>query len=169
MQKPSRDGSIGHTSATSDTRIATIKIIDINDASGKVITPEWFAKAESVHRQLRTHLPPDYAAKMQRVFADGGRMCVAVRGDRVEGVAVYRIYENTFDGLHMYVDDLVTDDTRRSTGVGKALMDHLQDIARKAGCEKYTLDSGTQRTQAHKFYFREGMTVLGFHFAKPLK
>jgi hypothetical protein len=48
-------------------------------------------------------------------------------------------------------------------------MEHLQELARAAGCEAYTLDSGTQRTQAHKFYFREGMVVSSFHFRKPLK
>jgi GNAT superfamily N-acetyltransferase len=81
---------------------------------------------------------------------------------------VYRIYENTVHGLKMYVDDLVTDEGRRSTGVGHALMEHLQDIARKAGCTTYTLDSGTHRQQAHKFYFREGMVITAFNFNKPL-
>ena len=144
------------------------RIVDVTDARGRVVEPDWLARAESVHRQLRPQLPDDYAAKMQRVFAGGGRLCAAVRGDDVVGVAVHRIHENTFDGVMMYVDDLVTDDARRSQGVGKALLDHLQRIARDAGCAKFTLDSGTQRQQAHKFYFREGLVVNSFHFAKAL-
>jgi GNAT superfamily N-acetyltransferase len=168
MHRPSHDGRATHA-GTAPASHAPLSIHPITDAAGAVIAADWLAKAETVHRQLRTHLPPDYAATMRRVFAGGGRMCVAARDGAVVGVAVHRIHENTFDGLHMYVDDLVTDDARRSTGVGKALLDHLQDLARRAGCGKFTLDSGTQRTQAHKFYFREGMTVLGFHFAKPLK
>ena len=105
---------------------------------------------------------------MKRVFAGGARMCVATEGGAVLGVAVYRISENTFEGLHLYVDDLVTDEKLRSRGVGRALMEHLQGLARAADCEAYTLDSGTQRVQAHKFYFREGMVVSSFHFRKPL-
>ncbi len=105
---------------------------------------------------------------MRRVFADGARMCIAVRDDRVVGVAVHRIHENTVDGVQMYVDDLIADETLRSQGIGKALLDHMQRIARAAGCVKFNLDSGTQRQQAHKFYFREGMVVTSFHFAKPL-
>jgi GNAT superfamily N-acetyltransferase len=92
-----------------------------------------------------------------------------VRGNAVVGVGVYRIHENTVDDVQMYVDDLITDETRRSQGVGKALMAHLQRLARDAGCGKFTLDSGTQRQQAHKFYFREGMVVTAFHFVKPLE
>ena len=32
----------------------------------------------------------------------------------------------------------------------------------------FALDSGTHRTQAHKFYFREGLVLNSFHFAKAL-
>ena len=146
-----------------------IAIVDVTDRAGRIVEPLWLARAEPVHRQLRPALPADYAGAMQRVFAGGARMCVAANGDAVAGVAVYRIYENTWDGLRMYVDDLVTDEAKRSSGVGHALMEHLQGIARRAGCAWYTLDSGTHRAQAHKFYFREGMTIASFHFKKPLK
>ena len=146
-----------------------IHIVDINDSAGNIVESDWLAKAESVHRQLRPQMPDDYLAKMQRVFAGGARMCVAERGGAVTGVAVYRIHENTFDGVQMYVDDLVTDETKRSQGVGKALLDHLQSLSRAARCEAFTLDSGTQRQQAHKFYFREGLVVTSFHFGKSLR
>jgi GNAT superfamily N-acetyltransferase len=146
----------------------SIRIVDINDASGNVVEHAWLAAAEGVHRQLRPHLPPDYAEKMRRVFAHGARMCVAVRDGRVAGAAVWRVHENTVDGVQMYVDDLVSDETQRSQGVGRALLLHMQRLARTAGCAKFNLDSGTQRQQAHKFYFREGMVVTSFHFAKPL-
>jgi hypothetical protein len=38
---------------------------------------------------LRPQLPADYAAKMRKVFNDGGEMCVAVVAERVVGVAVF--------------------------------------------------------------------------------
>jgi GNAT superfamily N-acetyltransferase len=146
-----------------------MNIVAITDSEGRIVEPAWLKRAEGVHRQLRTALPADYEGKMKRVFAGGARMCVAAEGDAVRGVAVYRITENTFEGLHLYCDDLVTDERARSTGVGRALMEHMQKLARAAGCEAYTLDSGTQRQQAHKFYFREGMVVTSFHFRKPLR
>jgi GNAT superfamily N-acetyltransferase len=145
------------------------RIVEITDNSGAVVAPDWFAKAEPVHRQLRTALPADYRGKMQRVFAGGARMCVAVEGADVTGVAVYRVYENTFQGRQLYVDDLVTDERRRSTGVGRALLGYLERKAGEADLENLALDSGTQRQQAHKFYFREGMAVTAFHFGKRLK
>lgn len=147
-----------------------VRVIDINDASGAIAAAGsgWLARAESVHRQLRPQLPPNYQEKMLAVFSGGGRMCVGVVREDVVGVAVYRVYENTFDGVHMYVDDLVTDKRKRSMGVGKALLHHMQVLAREARCVSFTLDSGTQRQQAHKFYFREGLVVTSFHFHKDI-
>ena len=144
-------------------------VIDITDREGNLLEPEWLAKAESVHRQLRPHLPVDYVGTMQRVFAGGGRMAVAVEQQQVHGVAVWRCYENTVNGLFLYVDDLITDESLRSRGVGKQLLDHCRDIARHLGCNVFALDSGTQRTQAHKFYFRQQMHISAFHFIEELK
>jgi len=145
------------------------RIVEITDDSGAVVAPDWFARAEAVHRQLRTTLPAAYAETMKRVFAGGARMCVAVEGEDVAGVAVYRVYENTFQGRQLYVDDLVTNERQRSSGVGRALLSYLERKARAASLENLALDSGTQRQQAHKFYFREGMVVTAFHFGKRLK
>lgn len=145
------------------------RIIDVTNLVGIVIAPDWLSSAERVHRQLRTGLPQDYSGTMLRVFEGGGRMCVATRNDAVVGVAVYRIYENTFDGVQMYVDDLVTDEAARSSGVGKELLEYLQKRARTVGCASFNLDSGTQRHRSHRFYFREEMVVIGFHFTKSLK
>ena len=45
------------------------------------------------------------------------------------------MYENTFAGKHMYVDDLVTDEANRSRGAGGALLQHLKKIAIARHCE----------------------------------
>jgi len=142
-----------------------MKIVELFAQDGQIVGVEWLARAEGVHRQLRPHLPSDYAAKMVRVLADA-RMALAVKGDAVLGLAVYRWHENTFDGLKFYIDDLVTDESRRSEGVGHALIAHLEEVARKLGASGLVLDSGAQRTQAHKFYFREGFVIPAFNFKK---
>ncbi len=128
----------------------------------------WLARSERVHRLLRPQLPLDYAAKMARVYAAGGRMVIAAEGETVLGLAVWRSAENTFAGTYMYIDDLVTDDTRRSSGVGRAVLRRCEDIARELGCAEIVLDSGTQRVDAHRFYFRERYAVHAFNFSKRL-
>ena len=142
-----------------------MKIVEVFTQGGQILGSEWLARAEHVHRQLRPLLPADYAAKMARVLNDA-RIALVVKDDTVLGMAVYRWHENTFDGLKFYIDDLVTDETRRSEGVGHALISHLESVAKKLGANGLVLDSGTQRTQAHKFYFREGFVIPAFNFKK---
>jgi GNAT superfamily N-acetyltransferase len=142
-----------------------MKIIEVSVQGGQLAGEEWLARAERVHRQLRPHLPKDYAAKMARVLKDA-RMALAVKSDAVLGLAVYRWHENTYDGLKFYVDDLVADEACRSEGIGHALISHLEKVAKELGANGLVLDSGTQRTQAHKFYFREGFVIPAFNFKK---
>lgn len=132
--------------------------------------PALLARAEPVHRQLRPHLADDYATIMAGIFADGGEMIVAVdAAGEVSGVAVYRCFRNTFSGIRFYVDDLIVDAARRSTGVGNTLISWLQQEAARRGAKGLELESGTQRTQAHKFYFREGFVINAFSFKQDFQ
>jgi len=145
-----------------------MQLIEVTDGQGRVIAADWLQAAEATHRQLRPQLPADYAAKMQRVFAQGGRMVVAVEDDAVQGIAVWRVFENTHQGMQVYVDDLVTDDRHRSQGVGRALIEWLSVRSRMLSATALTLDSGTQRIHAHRFYLRERFDITSFHFNKQL-
>jgi GNAT superfamily N-acetyltransferase len=146
----------------------TVEVVPVTDAQGAVVNAAMLAAAEGVHRQLRPDLPPDYAGRMKQVFASGAEMAVAVVGGRVAGVTVFRVLEKTFTGRELYCDDLVTDEKRRSTGVGRALIAYMERVGRERRCDMLALDSGTHRQQAHKFYFREQMPITAFHFSKKL-
>jgi GNAT superfamily N-acetyltransferase len=143
-----------------------VNVVAVSNDRGEVVNADLLAAAESVHRQLRPHLPPNYVERMQEIFANGGEMAVAEEAGSVAGITVFRVLEKTFTGRELYCDDLVTDEGRRSTGVGHALIEYMERVGRERGCDVLALDSGTQRQQAHKFYFREGMTVTAFHFSK---
>jgi len=145
-----------------------MKLIDVTTSNGDVAEMAWLVGAESVHRQLRTNLPPNYVMRMQQVFANGARMLIAAEDEQVAGVALWRLVENTYEGRRLYIDDLVTDESQRSKGVGKLLLQQLEKHARDIGCDVLTLDSGVQRAGAHKFYFREGMHIALFSFRKSL-
>jgi GNAT superfamily N-acetyltransferase len=139
-----------------------VRVVPVTPADERLLR-----SAERVHRQLRPHLG-DYLGRMKEVLGGGAEMALALEGDEVRGITVFRITEKTHSGRELYCDDLVTDESRRSTGVGHALIEYMERIGRERGCDMLALDSGTQRQQAHRFYFREGMVVTSFHFNKPL-
>jgi len=95
-----------------------MKLIDVTDSTGVILELGWLIKAGSVHRQLRPMLPDDYIARMREVFANGARLLIAVKGEQVVGLALWRLIENTYEGLRLHVDDLVTEETQRSKGIG---------------------------------------------------
>ena len=145
-----------------------MNVVTVSGDNGEIADAQLLAAAERVHLQLRPHLAGNYVPRMREVIGAGAEMAVAHVGGKVLGVAVYRMVERTFSGREMYCDDLVTDEQQRSTGVGHALMEHMRAVCAKRGADAFTLDSGVQRDQAHKFYFREGMTITSFHFTQVL-
>ena len=145
-----------------------MEIIAITNDQCQIVAQDWLAKAERVHRQLRPKLPQDYVGRMREVFGSGAEMAVCIKDNAVAGITVFRMQERTHSGREMYCDDLITDQTKRSTGVGHALMQFMETLARARSADCLALDSGSHREQAHKFYFREGMTITSFHFVKPI-
>ena len=71
-------------------------------------------------------------------------------------------------GKYIYIDDLVTDSSYRSTGAGKLIMDWFKTYAKEMGCEQIHLDSGVQRFPAHRFYLREGFDIASHHFSTTI-
>jgi len=135
----------------------------------RIENDEEVAAAWPVVQQLRPQLDRgDLVAAVQRQRAEGYRAV----GAYAEGVCVafagYRIQHMLAHGRLLYVDDLVTDAAERGGGYGKALLAWLVDEAHREGCEAFQLDSGTQRQEAHAFYFRQGLRISAFHFARRL-
>ncbi len=126
----------------------------------------WLRRSEPLHRTLRPALPADYEGYLRQMFSEGARMAVLHVSDAPKALAVYRIHHTTFQGRRFYIDDLVTDERERGQGLGAALLDWCLAKARAEGCDTFALDSGVQRSAAHRFYFRHGLTISSFSFTK---
>ena len=120
--------------------------------------------------QLRPEFDEDrFVAQLLRQIGEGCRATVRFDGDGVaRAFACWRVMEMLAVGRHVYVDDLVTDAGARSRGHGKALLDWLKAEAKRLGCVRLQLDSGTQRQDAHAFYLREGLRIEALHFGIAL-
>ena len=66
------------------------------------------------------------------------------------------------------VDELVVDDKYRNQGIGKDLMIHIEDLARRHKCTRLELDSAFHRTNAHVFYEHNGFEKRAYLFSKSL-
>lgn len=123
----------------------------------------------AVMQELRPHLKEDEFLRVVRdMEQEGYKLAYKESDGRVVAVAGFRIYTSLFMGKNLYVDDLVTAAAERSRGYGEELLAWLRTVAYKNSCQYFHLDSGTHRHQAHKFYFRQGLTIASYHFSQCL-
>ena len=122
-----------------------------------------------VLRELRPHIAGDeMLARIRRQQESGYRLALLEDKGTVVAVAGFRIGENLAWDRFLYIDDLVTRASARSRGHGSRLLSWLRAYARRERCDQLHLDSGLQRTDAHRFYEREGMETFGLHFVEKL-
>lgn len=111
---------------------------------------------EKYEEMLRDMIPNSYT---QVVVLDGEK-CVGLSG----------IWFNTklWTGKYIELDNVVTDKSHRSKGVGKLINDFAAEKAKQLGCRFIVLDAFTENRDAHRFYFRDGYVIRGFHFLKTV-
>jgi GNAT superfamily N-acetyltransferase len=67
-----------------------------------------------------------------------------------------------------WINDLVVTEPMRGQGVGAALLAHAEELARKRGCFRMSLETAAWRDRTHSFYVRQGWTDNGKWFVKLL-
>ncbi|WP_193161908.1 GNAT family N-acetyltransferase [Microbulbifer hainanensis] len=116
--------------------------------------------------QLRTGYDAEsLSAQIKKQESNGYQVIYVKSSAGVLAVAGFVVGEKLAWGKHIYIDDLVTSASHRSSGVGEFLIRWLKDYALEIGCEQIHLDSGVQRFPAHKFYLREGFNIASHHFS----
>jgi GNAT superfamily N-acetyltransferase len=106
-------------------------------------------------------------ALAEAIAAENSTVLVAeaADGELVGLISAYLELNSVRYGLRCWVEDLAVDPTRRSTGVGKALLDGAKGWARECGATHLELDTGLARQEAQHFYDREGPTTKGYSYS----
>ena len=110
------------------------------------------------------------ANRIALVAADSEQtLLVARAAGEVVGLLAFRIRHNIESVSHYgEVSAVVVRSDWRKTGVGRALMERAERLARRRRCLGLWLVSGFGRERkAHKFYERYGFECTGFRFVKP--
>lgn len=99
-----------------------------------------------------------FVALGQAIEAHDSTILVATGADGaiVGFVTGYLDLHSVRFGLRCWVEDFAVDPGHRSRGIGKALLEAIRGWARERGATHLELDSADPRTDAHRFYEREG-------------
>jgi len=124
------------------------------------------ARCFPVMQQLRPHLvEAEFVATVRKQQAGGYLLAYVEKDAAVVALAGFRLLDNLVGGRVLYVDDLVTSDAHRSSGLGTTMFDWLTSRAREEGCTYLELDCGVQRFDAHRFYMKNRMAITAHHLA----
>jgi GNAT superfamily N-acetyltransferase len=119
--------------------------------------PQWDPKRAAV--ALRQAIDSHDAAVL--VAEDG-------RGELVGICTAYQDLHSVRFGYRAWVEDLAVHPEHRSRGVGARLLAAARDWARAHGATRLELASALARTDAHRFYEREGPSGRAYSYVYEL-
>jgi GNAT superfamily N-acetyltransferase len=121
-------------------------------------TDEELADAFPLMSALRDRIRAEsFVGEVRRQQRDGYELVGGFEDGRLVTLAGIRRSHTLSRGEHLFVDDLVTDETVRGRGCGRATLAWLVERARAEGIPRIYLDS---RLTARGFYERIGFTFL---------
>ena len=82
------------------------------------------------------------------------------------GVGIGRYYEK--NGSYGRLLALAVDERQRGHGIGASLVTEVERRLKELGASSVIVNSGSQRSDAHRFYRRLGYSETGLRFVKEL-
>lgn len=112
--------------------------------------------------------PVTLQARLQAMLADGYRCLGGFEGDTL--LAICGLWTGTkfYCGRYLEVDNVFVHPGQRSSGIGKAMMQAVEAIARDEGCDVLMLDTYVTNTRSHKFYLGQDFEIIGYHMNRNL-
>jgi len=126
--------------------------------------------AYEVLKQLRPHLSLTRFHELYEAArrADDYTLVGVYRGDECLAVMGYRILHDFVRGTHLYIDDLVTTEAARSTGIGADLLRFAEEEASRRKIAGLRLCTGVENERGKRFYDREGWTLRAVAYTKSV-
>ncbi|UCE35880.1 MAG: GNAT family N-acetyltransferase [Thermoplasmata archaeon] len=87
--------------------------------------------------------------------------------DKILGIITFsKRHAFFYQGKVAIIEDLVIDEPHRGKGIGKELVEYVEEELKRQGILNIELSSDLQRTGAHEFWEKMGYTKSGYHFRK---
>lgn len=120
-------------------------------------------------KQLNKRMSPKQFEALLKEMQERGYRCVgAYKNNTLVGAAGFWVGYRFWCRKYIDIDNVVVDEKHRAKGIGKKMVQWIEREGRKQSCESAMLDCYTSHHDSHRFYFREGYTIIGYHFTKDL-
>ncbi len=113
--------------------------------------------------------PSAVEERLERLRIVGDRIVVADVDGRAVGLAHLQVAPALeLDRPAAKIGALVVDNAHRGRGIGRALVEAMEDEARTRGCGVLFLATSERRGDAHAFYERVGLEKTGRRYGRTL-
>ncbi len=84
-------------------------------------------------------------------------------------ISIHFIPQIALEGDFARISYFAVDETARSNGIGKKMEAYCVAMAQERNCDRIELHSHSRRTDAHRFYDRQGYNEVPKYLVKSLK
>jgi len=124
-------------------------------------------------RELNLPLNPGFNRKrfdalLKDMIPRGYRCLGAFDGENLIAVCGFTITSRFWCGRQLDLDNFIVTDAYRGKKIGERMLKWFDRLAKREACDVIVLDSYAMSHAAHRFYFRAGFIIKGYHFYKEL-
>lgn len=106
----------------------------------------------------------EYVNELTFMIQHNYTQVVVMENEQCLGVSGVWIGNKLWCGKYLEIDNIIVSEKIRSKGVGKLIVEYLEEKAKSLECNMMALDSYTTNFKAHKFFYNQGFSPKGFHF-----
>ncbi|MBL7764648.1 MAG: GNAT family N-acetyltransferase [Chitinophagaceae bacterium] len=110
----------------------------------------------------------DYRQHISEMVLNGYAQIIAEADHHIIAVSGFWIGTKLYCGRYLEIDNFVVLETHRSQQIGAQMLKLLEEEAIRQNCKVMMLDAYVQNSRAHRFYYRHGFAVKGFHFIRKV-
>ena len=111
----------------------------------------------------------EFKRRLKNMLAIGYRCIAMVENGHYLGICGFWEGTRFWCGDFIDVDNVIVDENVRGKNIGKKMIDWVEALAKKQGRVQLGLDCYVSFNEAHRFYFREGYIIKGYHFTKAIE
>ncbi len=129
---------------------------------------EWASMFALIKHQNKEMTKKEFTRLLAEMRPRGYRCIGAYLSGELVGIMGFWISFRFWCRKYIDIDNVVVDEKHRGRGIGRKMLLWVEKEGRRENCQMAVLDSYTTAQKAHRFYFREGYAILGYHFTKYL-
>lgn len=112
---------------------------------------------------------PVLESRLREMFSNRFNCLGVFHEDKLIGICGVWVLYKYYIGKHLELDDVIISADYRNKGVGKQMMQFIENYAKENDCMGYELNCYAHNAPGVKFWANQNMIIKGYHFQKKFQ